>query len=110
MKKLVITGLMILSLGVFANEDVIIDKQVTGVNKEQLENYPKESNVQLEKKVIKIEDTNINADKFKDQKQVIQLNENNDSLNKSLTETETKTPIWKYIIGVVALVTLGIAL
>ena len=110
MKKLVITGLMILSLGVFANEDVIIDKQVTGVNKEQLENYPKESNVQLEKKVIKIEDTNINADKFKDQKQVIQLNESNDSLNKSLTETETKTPIWKYIIGVVALVTLGIAL
>ncbi|MGL4357896.1 hypothetical protein [Cetobacterium sp.] len=110
MKKLVITGLMILSLGVFANEDVVIDKQVTGVNKEQLESYPKESNVQLDKKVIKIEDTNINADKFKDQKQVIQLNESNDSLNKSLTETETKTPIWKYIIGVVALVTLGIAL
>ncbi|MGL5745643.1 MAG: hypothetical protein ACRCXX_10955 [Cetobacterium sp.] len=110
MKKLVITGLMILSLGVFANEDVVIDKQVTGVNKEQLESYPKESNVQLDKKVIKIEDTNINADKFKDQKQVIQLNESNDSLNKSLTETETKTPIWKYIVGVVALVTLGIAL
>lgn len=110
MKKLVITGLMILSLGVFANEDVVIDKQVTGVNKEQLESYPKESNVQLEKKVIKIEDTNINADKFKDQKQIIQLNESNDFLNKSLTETESKTPIWKYIIGVVALVTLGIAL
>lgn len=110
MKKLVITGLMILSLGVFANEDVVIDKQVTGVNKEQLESYPKESNVQLEKKIIKIEDTNINADKFKDQKQVIQLNESNDSLNKSLTETESKTPIWKYIIGIVALVGLGIAL
>ncbi|MGL5053810.1 MAG: hypothetical protein ACRC5W_09525 [Cetobacterium sp.] len=110
MKKLVITGLMILSLGIFANENVIIDKQVTGVNKEQLESYPKENNLKLEKKVIKIEDTNISADKFKDQKQVIQLDESNDSMNKSLTETEKKTPIWKYIIGVVALVTLGIAL
>ncbi|MGL5053093.1 MAG: hypothetical protein ACRC5W_05820 [Cetobacterium sp.] len=110
MKKLVITGLMVLSLGIFANENVIIDKQVTGVNKEQLESYPKENNLKLEKKVIKIEDTNISADKFKDQKQVIQLDESNDSMNKSLTETEKKTPIWKYIIGVVALVTLGIAL
>lgn len=110
MKKLVVTSLMILSLGVFANEDVVIDKQVTGVNKEQLENYPKESNVQLEKKVIKIDDKNITADKFKDQKQVIQINETNDSMNKSLTETDSGTPIWKYIIGVVVLVTLGIAL
>lgn len=110
MKKLVVTSLMILSLGIFANEDVVIDKQVTGVNKEQLENYPKESNVQLEKKVIKIDDKNITADKFKDQKQVIQINETNDSMNKSLTETDSGTSIWKYIIGVVALVTLGIAL
>lgn len=110
MKKLVIVGLMVLSLGVFANEDVVIDKEVTGVNKEQLESYPKESNVQLEKKVIKINDKNITADKFKDQKQVIQINETNDSMNKSLTETDKGTPIWKYIIGVVALVTLGIAL
>ncbi|MGL5001161.1 MAG: hypothetical protein ACRC6J_05520 [Cetobacterium sp.] len=110
MKKLVMTGLMVLSLGVFANENVIIDKQVIGVNKEQLESYPKESNLQLEKKVIKIEDTNISADKFKDQKQVIQLDENNDSMNKSLLETERKTPIWRYIIGAVALITLGIAL
>lgn len=110
MKKLVVTSLMILSFGIFANEDVVIDKQVTGVNKEQLENYPKESNVQLEKKVIKIDDKNITADKFKDQKQVIQINETNDSMNKSLTETDSGTPIWKYIIGVVALVTLGIAL
>ena len=110
MKKLVIMGLMILSVGVFANEDVVIDKQVTGINKEQLESYPKESNVQLEKKVIKIDDKNITADKYKDQKQVIQINETNDSLNKSLTETDSGTPIWKYIIGVVALVTLGIAL
>jgi len=110
MKKLVITGLMVLSLGVFANEDVVIDKQVTGINKEQLESYPKESNVQLEKKVIKIDDKNITADKFKDQKQVIQINETNDSLNKSLTETDSATPIWKYVIGVIALVTLGIAL
>lgn len=110
MKKLVVTSLIILSLGIFANEDVVIDKQVTGVNKEQLENYPKESNVQLEKKVIKIDDKNITADKFKDQKQVIQINETNDSMNKSLTETDSGTPIWKYIIGVVALVTLGIAL
>ena len=110
MKKLVIMSLMILSVGVFANEDVVIDKQVTGVNKEQLESYPKESNVQLEKKVIKIDDKNITADKYKDQKQVIQINETNDSLNKSLTETDSGTPIWKYIIGVVALVTLGIAL
>ena len=110
MKKLVVMSLMILSVGVFANEDVVIDKQVTGVNKEQLESYPKESNVQLEKKVIKIDDKNITADKYKDQKQVIQINETNDSLNKSLTETDSGTPIWKYIIGVVALVTLGIAL
>ncbi|MGL5982760.1 MAG: hypothetical protein ACRCZR_05475, partial [Cetobacterium sp.] len=86
------------------------DKQVTGVNKEQLETYSKDNNIGLDKKVIKIEDTNINADKFKNQKQVIQLSESNDSLNKSLTETESKTPIWKYIIGVVALVGLGIAL
>ncbi|MGL4867946.1 MAG: hypothetical protein ACRCYT_08795 [Cetobacterium sp.] len=110
MKKLIITGMMVLSLGIFANEEVVIDKQVTGVNKEQLETYSKDNNIGLDKKVIKIEDTNINADKFKDQKQVIQLSESNDSLNKSLTETETKTPIWKYIIGVVALVGLGIAL
>lgn len=110
MKKLVITGLMVLSLGVFANEEVIIDKQVTGVNMEQLEMYPKESSVNLEKQSIKLEDKNITADTFKDQKQVIQLNETNDSVNKSLTETDKKTPIWKYIIGVVALVTLGVAL
>ncbi|MGL4947699.1 MAG: hypothetical protein ACRDAT_05575 [Cetobacterium sp.] len=110
MKKLIITGMIVLSLGLFANEEVIIDKQVTGVNKEQLETYSKDNNIGLDKKVIKIEDTNINADKFKDQKQVIQLSESNDSLNKSLTETESKTPIWKYIIGVVALVGLGIAL
>lgn len=110
MKKLVIMSLMVLSLGIFANEDVVIDKQVIGVNKEQLESYPKESNVQLEKKIIKLEDKNITADKFKDQKQVIQINESNDSMNKSLIENESGTPIWKYIIGVVALVTLGIAL
>ncbi|MGL5356756.1 MAG: hypothetical protein ACRC0F_02985 [Cetobacterium sp.] len=110
MKKLVMTGLIILSLGSFANENVIIDKQVTGVNKEQLESYSKENNLQLEKKNIKIEDKNISADKFKDQKQFIQLDETNDSTNKSLLDTETKTPIWRYIIGAVALITLGIAL
>lgn len=110
MKKLILTGLMVMSLGIYANdENVVIDKQVTGVNQEQLEVIKSNTDVKLNTNAIKLEDKNISADNYKDQKQIIQLQDDNDDLNKSLTEDE-KTPIWKYIIGVVALVTLGVAL
>lgn len=109
MKKMMLVGMLVLSLGVVANDEVIIDKQVTGVNKEQLEGLKTSNEVNLDKKVIKIQDETISADKYKDQKQVIQLVEEEELETTSLTEN-SGTPIWKYIIGVVALVTLGIAL
>ncbi len=109
MKKIILIGLTALSLATFASDDVIIDKQVTGVNKEQLEVYESNSNINLDKKVIKMEDKNVSADKYKNQKQIIQVSNSDDGLDSSLVE-EKSTPIWKYVIGVVALVTLGIAL
>nr|WP_307775776.1 hypothetical protein [uncultured Cetobacterium sp.] len=109
MKKIILIGLTALSLATFASDDVIIDKQVTGVNKEQLEVYESNSNINLDKKVIKMEDKNVSADKYKNQKQIIQVSNSDDGLDSNLVE-EKSTPIWKYVIGVVALVTLGIAL
>ncbi|WP_297406102.1 hypothetical protein [uncultured Cetobacterium sp.] len=111
MKKLMLAGFMVVSMGLFANsENVIIDKEVTGVNQEQLI-IPKSTStdVKLSTDAIKLEDKNISADNYKDQKQIIQLSDKDNDLNKSLIE-DKGTPIWKYVIGIVALVTLGVAL
>lgn len=108
MRKGIVIFLMTMSAVSFATQDVVIDKEVTGVNKEQLEAYPKD-NVKLDKKTVKLKDENITENRYKNQKQVLSVKEKDETINKSLTETEG-TPIWKYILGAVALITLGVAL
>lgn len=110
MKKLIITGMTVVSLGVFASENVIIDKEVTGVNKEQLENYKGDNNILINKNVESVNDDNIKSNNYQRQKQIIRLENVDDSVNESLMNKKDNSSIWKYIIGAIALVTLGIAL
>lgn len=110
MKKILMVLLMISSISILAAEqDVVIDKEVTGVNKEQLEIYPKDNNVTIESKTEKLNDKNITKDRYKNQKKVISLKEKNTDMDKSLTETEGSN-LWKYLLGAAALITLGVAL
>lgn len=110
MKKLIIIGMTVVSLGVFASENVIIDKEVTGVNKEQLENYKGDNNILINKNVESVNDDNIKSNNYQRQKQIIRLENVDDSVNESLMNKKDNSSIWKYIIGAIALVTLGIAL
>ncbi|MBC2856630.1 MAG: hypothetical protein RR191_00315 [Cetobacterium sp.] len=110
MKKIVLGVFLVASLVSVANEEFIIDKEVTGVNKERLEqgNY-KESNIILQKSDVVAKPNQISNQNLKNQKQVIKVAQDKDELQGSL-QHEEKKPIWKYIIGVVAVIALGVAL
>ncbi|SJZ35724.1 hypothetical protein SAMN02745174_00214 [Cetobacterium ceti] len=112
MKK-VVTGVFLLltvagtALG--SSEEFVIDKEVTGVNKEVLENTNhNNAKLKVDNKDIIIRSSEISNENLKNQKQVITVQENKDDLQGSLKDTGT--PIWKYILGAVALVVLGVSL
>ncbi|MGL4307421.1 MAG: hypothetical protein ACRC1R_06085 [Cetobacterium sp.] len=112
MKK--ITGILFLtmvlgSVAMANSEQFVIDKEVTGVNKEVLENTThNNAKVNIDNKQVIIKNSDITNDNLKNQKQVITVKEDTSDLNESLKDKGT--PIWKYIIGAVALVVLGVAL
>lgn len=110
MKKILVVLFTSLSIGILAVEqNVVIDKEITGINKEQLEVYPKDNSVVLESKTEKLTDRNITKDKYKNQKKIISLKDTNSDMNKSLTETDDSN-LWKYLLGAAALITIGVAL
>lgn len=112
MRSLIATGLIILSMGVYSN-DIILDKEVTGVNQEKLEVYEADTDIGLENNsIIQIEDTGITGDTQKDSKQVLEV-VSTASTDNGLSDdliVEEKKPVWKYVLGVLAVVALGIAL
>lgn len=73
----------------FASENVIIDKEVTGVNKEQLENYKGDNNILINKNVESVNDDNIKSNNYQRQKQIIRLENVDDSVNESLMNKKT---------------------
>lgn len=113
MKKLV-TGLFLLSTLVICAEDSMtaLDKEVTGVNKEQLEKKD------LETRDMLLKDENfgsgsveISSENMKEQQQKIKVVQNEKSaLEDELSQGVEKKSFLKYIIGAVGVVALIIAL
>lgn len=110
MKKIIAGIFVVLSLTVVAEEEFVIGKEVTGVNKETLEaGQYKNANVNLQKKEVVVKASEISSENLKNQKQVIKISQEQDELKQSLQNTE-KSSLWKYILGAVALVVLGVAI
>lgn len=109
MKKIILLGVIALSTAVFSNEKIIMDKEVIGVNKEQLETFSKERNIEIKEEVIILNDKNISTDKIRAEKHNLELEESNDSISKSMVKEESSS-VWKYILGAITLVAIGVAL
>lgn len=106
MKKLMTVLLMAGSMMTFANtsQSVVIDKEVTGINKESLENRTIKVQNQGIKDTVKVTDADISTEQVKNQKQKINV-QNNKELEDELSEgVEKKSSLWKWIVGALTVV------
>lgn len=113
MKKLIASLFLLSTMVVYAEESITaIDKQVTGVNKEQLERK------EIETKEMLLKNQNINtgsvelsSENLKEQQQKIKVVQSEKSaLEDELSQGVEEKSFLKYIIGAVGVIALIIAL
>lgn len=113
MKKLIASLFLLSTMVVYAEESITaIDKQVTGVNKEQLERK------EIETKEMLLKNQNINtgsvelsSENLKEQQQKIKVVQSEKSaLEDELSQGVEEKSFLKYIIGTVGVIALIIAL
>ncbi len=112
MKKLVL-GLMILSsLSAFSAENVVIDKEVTGINKETIETREvADKKINLDQKEVNASEMRTSSKKIKDNKESLEVKNSDDEIKKELAEDVSKdSSIWKYVLGVLGVVAIAVAL
>ncbi len=112
MKKLVL-GLMILSsLTMFAAENVVIDKEVTGVNKETIETREvANKKINLEQKEVSASEMKTSNKKIKEGQENLEVKNSDDEIKKELASDVSKeSSIWKYVLGVLGVIAIAVAL
>lgn len=112
MKKLVLGILITGSLMSFAAENVVIDKEVTGINKETIEKREViNKEVSFEQKEVNASEVRTSSEKLKNTQENLNVKNSDDSLKKELaSDMSTGNSFWKYILGVVGIVAIAIAL
>lgn len=112
MKKLVL-GLMILSsLTMFAGENVVIDKEVTGVNKETIETREvANKKINLEQKEVNASEMKTSSKKIKEGQENLEVKNSDDEIKKELASDVSKeSSLWKYVLGVLGVIAVAVAL
>lgn len=118
MKKTVLLLMLAMSLGVYSAENevvqqsnVLIDKEVTGVNKDNLEvREIKEEGLELEQEKVDATRLNVSNKKLKEEKEANLLREDK-KLKKELSQdVEKESSIWKIILGILAVAGIAVAL
>lgn len=112
MKKLVLSLMLLGSLSAFAAEDVVIDKQVTGVNKETIETREvADKKINLDQKEVDASEMRTSSRKIKDGQENLEVKNSDDEIKKQLAEDVSKdSSIWKYVLGVLGVVAIAVAL
>lgn len=113
MKKLFVTLFLLSTIAAMGAQDVsVIDKQVQGVNKEQLEIKEVEPNdVLLKNQTVESGAIKVTNDNFQNQNQKIKVVQGQKSaLENELSQGVEKKSFLKYIIGGIAVIALVIAL
>ena len=105
MKKLVL-GLMILSsLSVFSADNVVIDKEVTGINKETIETR------EVADKKIDLEQKEVNASEMREGQENLEVKNSDEEIKKELAQDVSKdSSLWKYVLGVLGVIAIAVAL
>lgn len=112
MKKLVLSLMILGSLSIFGAENVVIDKQVTGINKETIETREVAGKkIELEQKEVDASDMRTSSVKIKEGQESLEVKNSNDELKKELAgDVEKGGSVWKYILGVLGVAAIAIAL
>ncbi|MFK4784726.1 hypothetical protein [Fusobacterium sp. MFO224] len=110
MKKMLVIMMLSCSAGLFAADNVILDKQVTGINKETIETREiKDSGVKLEKENVEGMRAKISDKNMKNEKQEV-LGEDSDLQKELSGEVEKDSSFMKILLGVLGIVAVGVAL
>lgn len=111
MKKFIWIWFLVISLELFAGNDrAVIDKEVTGINKEQLENGYSGNGIELENKQMDMPRASIPMDDYKLQREQLRLEQDKSESMKvyePIKKDERKNPVWKYILGTLLIFTVG---
>ena len=112
MKKLVL-GLMILSsLSVFSADNVVIDKEVTGINKETIETREvADKKIVLEQKEVTASEMRTSSKKIKEGQENLEVKNSDEEIKKELAQDVSKdSSLWKYVLGVLGVIAIAVAL
>lgn len=110
MKKMLVIMMLSSSLGIFAAENVVLDKQVTGVNKETIEKREiKNSGIKLEKENIEGKRAKISNKNIKNSKEGV-LGKDKELEKELSQEVKKDSSFMKIILGIVGIVVIGTAL
>lgn len=109
MKKLIISMFIIASATMFATEAPKLNKEVQGINKEELEvREIKKARVDLENQKVNTKDIDKNIE---NQNESIKLVQNDKNLEDEISQDiDSGSSIWKYILGGLAVVGIAFAL
>lgn len=112
MKKLVLCLMILSSLSVFSAENVVIDKEVTGINKETIETRGvAEEKINLDQKEVDATEMRTSSKKIKEGQENLEVKNSDDEIKKELASDVSKdSSIWKYILGVVGVIAIAVAL
>ncbi|WP_300394007.1 hypothetical protein [Fusobacterium sp.] len=112
MKKLVLGLMLLSSLTMFAGENVVIDKEVTGVNKETIETREvANKKINLEQKEVNASEMKTSSNKIKEGQESLEVKNSDDEIKKELASDVSKeSSIWKYVLGVIGVIAVAVAL
>lgn len=112
MKKWILIGMILGSVSICAQENLKIDKQVTGVNKETIEERElSDAKIDLRKAEVSGKEIKVSNKKIKNSEENLEINNSQDNLKKELaSDVEKESSIWKYILGALGIVAIAVAL
>lgn len=112
MKKIFISLMILGSISIYAAENVVIDKQVTGINKETIETRDvADKKIELEQKEVDAAEMKTSSKKIKDGQESLEVKDSDNEIKKELAgDVEKEKSIWKYVLGVLGIVAIAVAL
>lgn len=112
MKKLVLALIILGSVSTYAKDNLVIDKQVTGINKEIIEERKLgDTKIELKEAEVSGKDLKVSNRKIKNNEESLEIKNSDDNLKKELaTDVKKESSLWKYIVGALGIVAIAVAL
>lgn len=112
MKKAVLYLMILGSISMYAADNVVIDKEVTGINKETIETREVAGKkINLDQKEIDASEMRTSSRKIKDGQESLEVKDSDSEIKKELSEDVSKDrSIWKYVLGVLGVIAVAVAL